>query len=134
MEKTFLMIKPEVVKAGKHLEIIAILEENGFTVVRRRDFRFSEELARRFYAVHEGKEFYEPLVRYIISGPVAGLELERRDAVRALRDLVGATNPEEARPGTIRHRYGTDTRHNSVHAADSIESAQKELAIVFPGS
>lgn len=125
------MIKPDAVKAGKHDEIIAILEKNGFNIVRRKDFRFSEEMARRFYAVHEGRDFYEPLMRYMTSGAVVGLELEREDAVTALRELVGETDPAEASPGTIRYRYGTDTRHNAVHAADSPESAEKELAIVF---
>jgi nucleoside-diphosphate kinase len=134
LDRTFLIIKPEVVKAGKHEEIIKILEDNEFIVIRRKDFQFTEELARRFYASHEGKEFYEPLVKYMISGPVVGLELERENAVKALRELVGATNPSEAEPGTIRSRYGIDTRHNSVHAADSKESAEKELAIVFSGS
>lgn len=132
MEKTFIMIKPEAVNNKKQAEIIDLILKNRFEVVKMRQFRFTDEEARRFYSVHEGKPFFEDLVSYITSGPVIGLRLEKEGAVRVLRALVGATNPADASPGTIRYMYGTDLQRNAVHASDSPESAEKELAIVFP--
>lgn len=132
MEKTFIMIKPEAVRGRKQAEIIDCILKNKFEILKMRQFCFSDEEARRFYDVHEGKPFFEDLVSYITSGPVIGLQLEKEDAVRALRKLVGATNPGDADPGTIRYMYGTDLQRNAVHASDSPRSAEKELAIVFP--
>lgn len=132
MEKTFIMIKPEAVSNKKQAEIIDLILKNGFEIMKMRQFRFSDAEARRFYEIHEGKPFFEDLAAYITSGPVVGLELEREDAVRVLRALVGATDPADADPGTIRYMYGTDLQRNAVHASDSPGSAEKELAIVFP--
>jgi nucleoside-diphosphate kinase len=131
LEKTFIMIKPEAVSNKKQAEIIDLILKNRFEITNMRQFRFSEEEARRFYAMHEGKPFFENLVSYITSGPVVGLELEREDAVRVLRALVGATDPADADPGTIRYMYGTDLQRNAVHASDSPGSVEKELAIAF---
>jgi nucleoside-diphosphate kinase len=132
LEKTFIMIKPEAVGRKKQAEIIDLILKNRFEIQKMRQFRFSEAEARLFYAMHEGKAFFEDLVSYITSGPVVGLQLEREDAVKVLRALVGATDPSEAAPGTIRYMYGTDLQRNAVHASDSPDSAEKELAIVFP--
>lgn len=132
MEKTFIMIKPEAVSNKKQAEIIDLILKNRFEIMKMRQFCFSDGEARRFYEMHEGKPFFEDLVTYITSGPVVGLELEREDAVRVLRALVGATDPADADPGTIRYMYGTDLQRNAVHASDSPGSAEKELAIVFP--
>ena len=132
MEKTFMMIKPEVVSGGKHGEVMDLLLKNRFKITKIRQFKFSEEEARRFYSMHEGKPFFEALVSYITSGQVVGMELEGENSVKLLRELVGATDPAEARPGTIRYMYGTDVQHNAVHASDSPGSAEKELAIAFP--
>jgi len=132
LEKTFIMIKPEAVSNKKQAEIIDLILKNGFEIMKMRQFRFSDAEARRFYEIHEGKPFFEDLAAYITSGPVVGLELEREDAVRVLRALVGATDPADADPGTIRYMYGTDLQRNAVHASDSPGSAEKELAIVFP--
>jgi nucleoside-diphosphate kinase len=130
--KTFLMIKPEAVQNGKQGEIIDTLIKNRFRIARLVQFRFDREQARAFYAVHEGKPFFEGLVAYITSGEVIGMELEKEGAaVELLRELVGATDPAQARPGTIRYMYGTDLQRNAVHASDSAASAEKELAIVF---
>jgi nucleoside-diphosphate kinase len=131
VEKTFLMIKPEAVQRGAQGEILDILIKNRFRVTKLLQFRFDEERARAFYAVHEGKPFFEDLISYIISGEVIGVELEREGAVALLRELVGATDPAKARPGTIRYVYGTNLQRNAVHASDSPASAEKELAIVF---
>lgn len=131
MEKTFIMIKPEAVKAGSQEAIIDLLLLNGFGITKMKQFVFNEADARCFYSVHEGKPFFENLVAYITSGEVIGMELERDDAVGSLRRLVGATDPAVAEVGTIRHMYGTDLQRNAVHASDSRQSAEKELAIVF---
>lgn len=132
MEKTFLMIKPEIVEAGRQGEIIDFLLKNRFRIARMRQLRFDERTAGEFYGVHRGKPFFEGLIEYITSGEVVGIELEKEDAVVVLRELVGATDPAAARPGTIRYIYGASLQTNAVHASDSPESAEKELAIVFP--
>ena len=131
MEKTFLMIKPEAVRGGKQGEILDMLVKNRFRVAKLLQFRFDENRARAFYAVHDGKPFFRDLIAYITSGEVIGVELEKEGAVALLRELVGATDPAKARPGTIRYMYGTDLQRNAVHASDSQASAEKELAIVF---
>lgn len=134
MSRTYLMIKPEAVAGGRQGEIIDLLLKNRFRVVRMKQFRFDDARARKFYAVHDGKPFFEALVAYIGSGDVVGLELETEGAaVELLRELVGATDPAKARPGTIRYMYGTDLQRNAVHASDSQANAEKELAIVFGG-
>lgn len=133
VEKTFLMIKPEMVGAGKQGEIIDLLIRNRFTVKGMKQFRFDRERAGEFYGVHREKPFFPDLVRYITSGDVVGIELEKDNAVKLLRELVGATDPAGARPGTIRYMYGSSLQTNAVHASDSPESAEKELAIVFAG-
>lgn len=126
------MIKPEAVRSGKQGEIIDMLIKNRFRIIAMRQFQFNTAQARAFYAVHEGKHFFNDLVTYIISGDVIGLALEKEGAIGLLRELVGATDPATARPGTIRYLYGTDLQRNAVHASDSQASAEKELAIVFP--
>ncbi|MCK4350050.1 MAG: nucleoside-diphosphate kinase [Candidatus Krumholzibacteria bacterium] len=131
MEKTFIMIKPEALKAGKQGEIIDLLLKNRFEITKMKQFSFDGARARRFYSMHEGKPFFEDLVAYITSGEVVGLELGREGAIKSLRDLTGATDPAGAAIGTIRFMYGTDLQRNAVHASDSPESAEKELAIVF---
>lgn len=133
MDRTFLMIKPEAVAAGHQGRIIDLLLANRFRIKRMKQFRFTSAKAEEFYGVHRGKPFFEALVGYITSGEVVGLELEKDGAVALLRELVGATNPADARPGTIRYMYGTSLQTNAVHASDSAASAEKELAIVFSG-
>jgi len=132
VDKTLLMIKPEAVRDGKQGEIIDMLIKNRFRIVAMKQFRFDAARARAFYAVHEGKHFFNDLIAYVISGDVIGLALEKEGAIELLRELVGATDPAAARPGTIRYLYGADLQRNAVHASDSQASAEKELAIVFP--
>jgi nucleoside-diphosphate kinase len=129
---TLLVIKPEAVRSGKQGEIIDMIIKNRFRIVAMKQFRFDAAGARAFYAVHDGKSFFADLIAYIVSGDVIGLALEKEGAVDLLRELVGATDPAKARPGTIRYLYGTDLQRNAVHASDSQASAEKELAIVFP--
>ena len=133
MASTYLMIKPEVVEAGLQGRIIDFILKNRWTIRRMKMFRFNDAQAAEFYDIHKDKPFFGDLMKYIVSGNVIGLELEKDGDVIALtRELVGATNPSDARPGTIRYMFGTSLQANAVHASDAPESAEKELAIVFP--
>ena len=132
--KTLLMVKPDTVAAGNVGEIIAIVERNRFHIRRLTLTRFSKERAERFYEMHRSRPFFGELVSYITSGPVVALEVEGDQAVTRIRELIGATNPAEARPGTIRAMYGKSLQNNAVHGSDSPESAEKELEIAFAGA
>jgi len=132
--KTLLMVKPDTVAAGNVGDIIALVERNRFTIRRLTLTRFSKERAESFYDMHRARPFFGELVSYITSGPVVALELEADQAVPRIRDLIGATNPAEARPGTIRAMYGKSLQNNAVHGSDSVESAEKELEIAFAGA
>lgn len=132
MTRTYLMIKPEAVRAQVFPEILRLLVANRFAVERLEMRRLAPDVARRFYAEHEGKGFFADLVRYITGGPVIAVQLAADDAVPRLRELVGKTNPKEAQPGTLRYMFGTSLQENAVHASDSPESAARELGIIFP--
>jgi nucleoside-diphosphate kinase len=126
------MIKPEAVRAGVFADILKCTIANRFTVERLEMRTFSRELARRFYAEHEGKGFFEDLVAYMTGGPVVAVQLAGDNAVERLRLLVGKTNPADAAPGTIRAMFGRSLQENAVHASDSEASATRELGLVFP--
>lgn len=133
--KTLLMIKPDMVEKGLYGEIIAYVLKNRFRVTTMRMLRLDVERARRFYDVHEGKEFFPALVEYVTSGPVVAMEIEGgEDLIAVVRAFVGATDPAKAAPGTVRRMWGISLQNNAVHASDSADSAKKELAIVFPGA
>jgi nucleoside-diphosphate kinase len=134
MTRTYLMIKPEAVKANAFPEILRLLVANRFTIERLEMRRLTGDVARRFYAEHEGKGFFEDLVEYITSGPVIAVQLAAEEAVPRLRELVGKTNPKDATPGTLRYMFGTSLQENAVHASDSPASATRELGIIFPGA
>lgn len=131
-ERTFAIIKPEVIAAGKAPEILGMIRDHGFTIVAQRETTLDKATAEQFYGVHKDKAFFPDLVTYITSGPVIVLVLEKENAVQAWRDLMGATNPEKAVEGTIRKRFGTDIQRNAVHGSDSVENAQKEIKQFFP--
>lgn len=130
-ERTFAMIKPDAVQRGLVGEVLCRLERKGFRIAALKMLHVSVEQARRHYAVHEGKPFYDGLVRYITSSPVVALVLEAPDAVAQLRLLVGATKPNEAAPGTIRGDLGVNLSNNLIHASDSVENAQYETGVYF---
>ena len=132
--KTLLMVKPDTVAAGNVGDIIALVERNRFHIRRLTLTRFSKESAERFYEMHRARPFFGDLVSYITGGPVVALEVEGDQAVTRIRELIGATNPAEARPGTIRAMYGKSLQNNAVHGSDSPESAEKELEIAFGGA
>ena len=133
MEQTYFMIKPEIV-AAKEQKIGAILDQVntcGFRILEMVVRRLSTATVEEFYAEHAGKGFYTDLVAYIASGPVVAIRLEREDAVRRLRELVGATDPAAAATGTIRDLYGISLQNNAVHASANREDARRELGIIF---
>ncbi|MDR1358577.1 MAG: nucleoside-diphosphate kinase [Coriobacteriales bacterium] len=130
-EKTYAMLKPDAVAAGHVGEIIARFERVGLALDRMELAEVTPEQAAANYAEHEGKPFYEGLIRYITSGPVVKLVLSGEDAVAITRKLMGATNPAEAAPGTIRGDFGLVMDANVIHGSDSPESAEREIAIFF---
>jgi nucleoside-diphosphate kinase len=132
--KTLLMIKPDTVADGRVGDIVALVERHRMSVTRLLMTRFSRERAERFYDVHRDRPFFRDLVSYITSGPVVAIEVETDDAVARIRELIGSTNPADARPGTIRAMYGKSLQNNAVHASDSPASAEKELEIAFSGA
>ncbi|GMU19049.1 MAG: nucleoside diphosphate kinase [Candidatus Babeliales bacterium] len=132
VERTFAIIKPDAVAAGKAQEIIKAIEDRGFTIVAQRELTIDKETAETFYGVHAGKPFFDELVAFITSGPVIVLALEKEDAISDWREFMGATNPAHAEQGTLRKTYGTDIGHNAVHGSDSAENATQELKLFFP--
>lgn len=131
MTRTYLMIKPEAVRAGVFPEILRSLLVNRFAIERLSMMRITPEMARQFYAEHEGKSFFGELVEYITSGPVVAVQVAGENAQPRLRELVGKTNPKDASPGTLRYMYGTSLQENAVHASDGPEAAARELGIIF---
>ncbi len=131
MERTLVIAKPDAVQRGLIGEIIRRLETRGLKIVGLKLMAVSQELARKHYAVHLGKAFFEPLISYITSAPVVVAVFEGRDAIEAVRSTVGATNPVKAGPGTIRGDFGMEIGRNLIHASDSAETARSEIALWF---
>jgi len=128
---TCLLIKPDGV-AGAHTgEIITRIENEGFTIRGMRLLRLTRAQAEAFYAIHRGKPFFDPLVAYMTGGPIVACALERAEAVAHLRRVIGATDPAEAAPGTIRALFGTDIGTNTVHGSDSPENGRREVLFFF---
>jgi nucleoside-diphosphate kinase len=130
-QSTYVMIKPDAVRRGLTGRIVSRFEDAGLTIERMERGMVSADEAGANYAEHEGKPFYEGLVAYITSGPVVKMVISGPDAVRVCRKLMGATNPAEAAPGTIRGDFGLVVDENLVHGSDSPESAEREIAIFF---
>ena len=133
MDRTLILVKPDAFARGLTGEIIARFERKGLRIVAMEHRRLDAEVAHRHYAEHEGKPFFAPLVEFITSGPLVALVLEGQDAVRAARQVIGATNPLEAVPGSIRGDFAVEVGQNMVHGSDSPESAEREAALFFPG-
>ena len=133
-QRTLTIIKPDSVENGNTGKIIAHLENEGFTIIAGRMTHLTEAQARAFYAVHVERPFYKDLVAYMTSGPVWPLALEREDVVTYLRQVMGATNPADADPGTIRALYGESIERNAIHGSDSPENAAIEIGFFFPAS
>ena len=131
IEKTYTMIKPDGVRNGHIGEIVNRLERVGLTVERMELGMVTEELAKANYAEHEGKPFYDGLIAYITSGPVVKMVVSGENAVATVRKLMGATNPADAAPGTIRGDFGLTMDENVIHGSDSVASAEREIGVFF---
>ena len=131
VERTFSIIKPDAVADGHAGEILAMLQKAGFKILGMRMTRLSEAQAKAFYAVHKERPFYSGLVKFMTEGPIVVLALERENAVRELREVMGATNPANAAEGTIRKRFGANIERNAVHGSDAPETAAAELQFFF---
>jgi nucleoside-diphosphate kinase len=128
---TLTIIKPDAFTSGKAGKIIALLEEQGFRIRAARVVRLSDAEAKEFYAVHRDRSFYTPLVTFMTSGASMPMILEKRDAVAALRTVIGATDPKEAAEGTVRKLYAESKERNAIHASDSDENAEREARFFF---
>ena len=131
IEKTYTMIKPDGVRNGHIGEIVNRFERVGLTVERMELGMVTEELAKANYAEHEGKPFYDGLIAYITSGPVVKMVVSGENAVATVRKLMGATNPADAAPGTIRGDFGLTMDENVIHGSDSAASAEREIGVFF---
>jgi len=132
VERTFSIIKPDAVAAGNTGAILAQLQQSGFKILGMRMTRLSEPQAQAFYAVHSARPFFNGLVKFMTEGPIVVLALEREDAVKQLREVMGATNPANAADGTVRKRFATDIERNAIHGSDAPETAEAELRFFFP--
>lgn len=132
VERTLAIIKPDAMGAGKAGHVLAHLEGAGFAILAARVIRLTRPQAEAFYAVHREKPFFRSLVQFMTSGRCMPLALEREDAVRQLRRVIGATDPDVAADGTVRALYAESVERNAIHASDSAENARKELAFFFP--
>jgi nucleoside-diphosphate kinase len=132
MDRTLILVKPDAFARGLTGEIIARFERKGLRIAALQLMRMSDDLARRHYAEHEGKPFFGELVDFITSGPLVAMVLEGDSAVEAARQVIGATNPLQAAPGSIRGDLAIAVGQNMVHGSDSPESAERESALFFP--
>jgi nucleoside-diphosphate kinase len=128
---TLAIVKPDAVQAGNAGKILALLEGAGFVIRAARLVRLTPAQAEAFYEVHRERPFYRSLVAFMSSGPALALALERDDAVARLRAVIGATDPAEAAPGTVRRLYAESKERNAIHASDSAETAVREVAFFF---
>ena len=131
LERTFAIIKPDAVAAGQAGEILAIIEQNGFRIRGMKMKRLSRMEAEGFYAVHRERPFFNGLVTFMTEGPVVVLVLEREDAIRKWREVMGKTNPADAAEGTIRRRFAANIERNCVHGSDAPETAAVEAPFFF---
>ena len=130
-EQTLSIIKPDAVERNLDNEIKEIFKDNGFKIVKDKKIQISKSEAEQFYKVHETKPFYNELCAYLSSGPIVVMILEKENAVLGNREIMGATNPKEAKEGTIRKKYGISIDKNSVHGSDSVENAKIEINFFF---
>ena len=131
MEKTLVLVKPDAVQRGLIGEVIVRLERRGLKLIAAKFLWVSPELAEKHYAVHQGKNFYDSLIRYITSAPVMAMVWEGPSAVVAVRQTMGATRPTEAAPGSLRHDFALEVGRNLTHASDTPENGEKEVALWF---
>ena len=131
MERTFSIIKPDAVAAGQAGAILSMLEQAGFRILGLRMVKLTQPQAEGFYAVHRERPFFPSLVKFMTEGPVIVMALEREDAVKKLREVMGATNPANAAEGTVRRRFAASIERNCIHGSDAPETAAVELSYFF---
>jgi nucleoside-diphosphate kinase len=131
MERSLVLVKPDAVQRGLIGEVILRLERRGLRLVGAKFIAVSNELAKTHYAIHQGKPFYEGLIRYITSAPVMAMVWEGSNAINAIRQTMGATRPTDAAPGSIRHDFALEIGRNLTHASDTPENGEKEVALWF---
>ena len=131
LEQTLSIIKPDAVERNLENEIKEMFKKNGFSILKEKKIQIEKSEAEKFYKVHETKPFYSDLCAYLSSGPIVVMVLEKNNAVIGNRDLMGATNPEDAKEGTIRKKHGISIDKNSVHGSDSVENAKIEIDFFF---
>lgn len=134
MERTFIMVKPDGVQRGLIGEIVSRLEQKGLQLTAAKLVQMSRQQAEKHYEEHAGRDYYEPLLTFVTSGPVFAMVWEGNQAVQLSRILIGKTNPLDALPGTIRGDFAAHTRFNLIHGSDSPENAERELANFFSPS
>jgi nucleoside-diphosphate kinase len=134
MQRTFSIIKPDAVQNGLSGKVLSSLEEAGFKIAGLRLVHLSQQEAETFYGVHKERPFFSGLVKFMTSGPVIVMALDREDAVTKLREVMGATNPANAADGTIRKLYAESIERNCIHGSDAPETAAQELAFFFRGT
>src|SRR3989338_5342452 len=132
IQRTFAIIKPEAVADKNIGKIIDLIEKNGFEVLGMKKILIPKNTAEHFYDIHKERPFFNDMIKFITSGPVVVMALEKENAVQSWRDLIGATNPENAAKGTIRNLYGKSIDNNAVHGSDASETANREISIFFP--
>ena len=131
LEQTLSIIKPDAVERNLENEIKEMFKSNDFKILKEKKIQIEKSEAEKFYKVHETKPFYNDLCAYLSSGPIVVMVLEKDNAVLGNRELMGATNPEDAQEGTIRKKYGISIDKNSVHGSDSVENAKIEIDFFF---
>ena len=131
MERTLSIIKPDAVERNLESEIKEIFKNNGFLILKEKKIQIEKSEAEKFYEVHETKPFFNDLCEYLCSSPIVVMVLQKENAVKENRELMGATNPKDAEDGTIRKKYGISIDKNSVHGSDSIDNAKIEIDFFF---
>lgn len=130
-ERTLSIIKPDCVSANNAGKVIDMLEENGFSIIAMKKLQLTKKQAEGFYIVHKERPFYDSLTAFMSEGPIIAMVLEKENAIKDYRDLMGATNPKDAEEGTLRSKFATDIERNAVHGSDSPESADFEIGYFF---
>ena len=131
LEQTLSIIKPDAVERNLENEIKKVFIDNGFKIIKEKKIQIEKSEAEKFYKIHETKPFFNDLCSYLSSGPIVAMTLEKENAVLANREIMGATNPKDAKEGTIRKKYGISIDKNSVHGSDSVENAKIEIDFFF---
>ena len=131
IEQTLSIIKPDAVERNLENEIKEMFKNNGFDIIKEKKIQIEKSEAEKFYKVHETKPFYNDLCTYLSSGPILVMVLQKENAVKGNRELMGATNPKDAEEGTIRKKYGISIDKNSVHGSDSVDNARIEIDFFF---